>query len=338
MPFVRYRSDRKSVYPDTSTLVYGLRELDGSARAGCVWDALCRVSRDGNLCLSFEHLLELAAQPARAVADAAALENLDYVWMYDLEHVEAAEVARLLLSATTRQTAPAFPAAPSLSSAFGRLNVEAASSLLSQAALPTLATALVAPELQRRRVELQRQGGVWARRFAADRQTPIAAPRPAEEDAAQLDAQLMGLLRERTALVHRELVSATNGDYLVRTDSGLLRFPDEAWALGQLTLPWAEPNRMPSWFCYQTVARRVATDAGTRVFGTRFFESERRAGDLFDWSHVGVAAGYVDGFVCDAQTARYLEGARPRLGLPSPIVFQNNDYERLATELIRAIQ
>ncbi len=329
----RFRPELRSLYPDTSTLIYALK-----SRA--VRDALEFAAAQGNLLLSFVHLMEFIRGEERGVHLAELVDSLGVVWVHQEEEVQLLEVEHFLRE-EVRETRrpPPVPAAPSRLATLKRFNVGAMSALLHRpSAVAFVRDAVEQQAILDRLGEVARAGRVTAQRFFVDQklqERDLQNGTSPTEIKAALTARARGFYKELIREAHVRLVTA-NHDFVV--SRGCLFVPPAVEeCIATFPSPADAPTRLPFLFVSSVATRAFALTTGRKGgLMTRFFRPEKRDGDFFDFAHL-VGAGYADAFCCDQQTAELLGDARQRIGRSPPVVFQGGDYQRLADDLRRGI-
>lgn len=336
MPTVRPQASRPFVYPDTSTLIYAARGKEKGSAERPVFEALCKLSKRANVCLSFGHLQELARQPDQAPLDGDFIDTLDVVWFaqhLSVERLELRAVLRDFSSGKVSRREP--PALNAFAAMFDAITPESSPGLLSVTSVGQYMRDAATDESHQRRLkQCADLGNQWAARFAADRKRAASEGLSKAELDDGLDAKMKMHLLELAQLEHQWLVQFEPERYAkVDPIAGLFRFPTNDEVASIPLLPWADPGRMPLVYCFHRVIRSAGAIAA-RKNGSKYFKG--RGGDFWDWSHL-VGAAYADGFCCDKRTAEQLGDAREVLGLRPAIVFEGDDYEALAAALLAVV-
>lgn len=329
----RFRPELRSLYPDTSTLIYALKSR-------VVRDALEFAAAHGNLLLSFVHIMEFIRGNERGIPLAELADALGVVWVHQEDEVQLLEVEHFLREELQgHATSPPTPAASSKLATLTQFDVNSMSSLLRRpSAVAFVRDAVAEREILERLEEVARAGRVTAQRFFIDQKLQERdlqnGTSPTEIDAA-LAAKARGFYEELVREAHARLI-ATDHDFVVSRGS-LFVPPAVAECIATFPSPADAPTRLPFLFVSSVATRAYARTTGRKGgLMTKFFRSEKRDGDFFDFAHL-VGAGYADAFCCDQQTAELLGDARQLIGRAPPVVFQDSDYQRLADDLRRGI-
>jgi hypothetical protein len=332
MPSTSHRPGRPSLYPDWSTLVYAFR----GTRPGEPRDIveLCQlvryVAEQGNLCLSFAHLLELlrGRDATERRARAAWLDSLDVVWLLDRDEVLGLELERLLRNAALgRAEQLGFPAAPTLLSTFRGLTPTSLPSVLQRGTVTALVEAVGDDAgTQGRLGGLSAVGQQASERFFVDRsqyEAELGTRRLHAELRAKTDRALLN-----TALAVSAHLAATDPSYRVR--NGLLWTSPGEDFVRRVMRPLDElRHELPSAFVFHEAMRRVGDHVGRKGhLGSSFFRKKARKSDVFDWMHL-LGAAYCDVFTCDDYTSECLGDARLLLGRAPQVVFLEGDIAAL---------
>ncbi len=340
MPPIPFRPGARTLYPDTSTLIYAFNGAAQAADAGdrAILFALHEVASKANLCLSLPHLLELqrVGDAKKVLADAAVLDSIEIVWLVRQDIAEELEVENFLRGTVAGAVGrPRLPWVPSFLSQFRELNPEAAAEYLATNTIAAFLTAAVADKQHMRRLEeMAALGKSYSQRLFEDRNRARLEKVSKAEIDAQLDRNLLAYITEVARRIHCRIIAAADPNYLVRY--GVLEGPPEFEALRKLVpLPSDAPQLFPTFFLFHRVIRSFAEEIARKAnIGTGFFH--KRDGDFFDWSHL-VGAAYADAFCCDSLTAKHLGNARTTLGLPEPLVLTKGDKGRLADQILSTV-
>lgn len=209
----KFRPDRRSLYPDTSTLIYALEHH-------VVRDALEFAATHGKLLLSFVHLMEFIRGEERGLPLAELIDSLDVLWVHQEEEVQLLEVEHFLREEVRgTRTPPAVPTAPSRLATLKRFEVDSFAALIRRPrAVDFVRDATEEEAIRASLAEVARAGRVTAQRFFIDQklqERDIENGTPAAEIEASLVAKARGFYGELVREAHARLV-ATDQDYVVK--------------------------------------------------------------------------------------------------------------------------
>lgn len=326
---------RPTVYLDWSTFVYAFNSRvlpsrdQGRGMAG-LFALVEEIATLANLVFSQLHLSELAAWGDVAAAREAAawLDGLPLVWARFWPHVQESEDnywVKFVVGCPSLEAVRVF--APSMLTTLEALSADQVAEVLRT---PTLAALF---EVERTgsafAAGIAREALRWAELCHHDRRAVVERDATPEEIAALKTTTAYRhrvLLRQRALDAHKRLM-VSDADYAAKSPS--LNDVIDPFVTAFQTEPTALPlakvfDRLADGFI-DTAARRMPQS-------NRFEKLDSSVVDIF---HALTGAAYCSIFTCDQLTAGWLGDVRPKLGLPQPVVFAN-DQAKFVAELQQA--
>lgn len=329
MPAILPRPAKRSFYPDWSTLVYAFDGLDLNAptEKRDLLRLIHEVAETANLCLSFVHVLELLRGTKRdeRLARARWLDTLQVVWLLDQDEVLAWELDRFLRKAAGVFVEPTtIPSSPSLLHALLRYGEPAdVPAMILDGTLSRVVEHVGASEQIRASLErFADLGPHYNRLIFSDRKLAERDNLSDDELRAWLKAKLDRLLLDQALDRNRQLVADDQNYRILK--NGFWVAPDEDFVRSAMSLLDESRDAFPAAFVFHEVIMNTGFRIARREHvGTKWFKSQDREGDVFDWAHL-IGAAYCDLFTCDRYTSECLAGIRGRLGRPKEITYRND--------------
>jgi hypothetical protein len=260
-----------------------------------------RVAVEANLCLSVIHLLELAAWPNLAEAEAVAqwLDRVPVVWMRKLDSILTDEAEHWLQVALGLTPAPVQAFAPSMWAAFEKWTPSTAAVALEHASLPEAVQLFRAMQYSRGN-ELAK---VAAQAFRADRSQVTGWSEAQKAERVGYNRRVE--LRKIARATHLGLEARGNPAYdaLKQTGGGVM---DPFVDFVERT-----PFALPAWRTMGTFTAGFADIAVRRTAGSK--KDGELDSSMNDVQHAALGI-YCDVFTCDKLTSTILGDLRTTLG------------------------